>query len=164
MNPNPETNTHTGAVPNSSILFPEGFHAFLLENVTVLDPGSGTRMILKFPDGTLRRADVNPELLRLGDLNGSWRATLYFRTNSSGKVTNFVTLQRLRVVDPDVHEGSFWTASGKVILLDHATGRVVIRIFPERTKLEPFAVSARATLEQVKAVENESFVHYVGQT
>ena len=82
MNPNPETNTHTGAVPNSSILFPEGFHAFLLENVTVLDPGSGTRMILKFPDGTLRRADVNPELLRLGDLNGSWRATLYFRTKS----------------------------------------------------------------------------------
>ena len=135
----------------------------MLENVTVRDPGSGTRMILKFSDGTLRRADVNPELLRLGDLNGSWRATLYFRTNSSGKVTNFVTLRRLRVIDPDAHEGSFWSASGKVIMLDRATGNAVIRIFPERSKAEPFAVSARATLEQMNAVEDASFVHMSGR-
>ena len=135
----------------------------MLENVTVRDPGSGTRMILKFSDGTLRRADVNPELLRLGDLNGSWRATLYFRTNSSGKVTNFVTLRRLRVIDPDAHEGSFWSASGKVIMLDRATGNAVIRIFPERSKAEPFAVSARATLKQMNAVEDASFVHMSGR-
>lgn len=156
-------NTTQKVTASPSIPFPERFHAFLLENITIRDPGSGTRMILKFADGTLRRADVNPELLRLGDLNGNWRATLYFRTNSSGKITNFVTLRQLRVIDPVVHEGSFWTASGKVIMLDHVTGNAVIRIFPERSKSEPFAVSARVTLEQINAVEGASFVHMSGR-
>ena len=74
-----------------------------------------------------------------------------------------MTLRRLRTIDPEVHEGSFWTASGKVIMLDRATGNAVIRVFPERSKAEPFAVSARATLEQMNAVEDASFVHMSGK-
>ena len=162
MNTTSKVKTFDVAVKKSGISFPERFHAFLLENVIIHDSRKGTRVMLEFPDSTLRRADVNVELLRIGNLNGRWRATIYFRTNSNGKITNFVTLQRLRVIDPDVHEGSFWTASGKVIMLDRAIGRVVIRVFPERSKSEPFAVSARATLEQMNAVESALFVHMSG--
>jgi hypothetical protein len=148
---------------NPSISFPESFHAFLLENVTVRDSGTGTSVVLEFADGTLRRADVNPELLRMGNLNGHWRATLYFRTNAGNKVRNFVTLQRLRVIDPEFHEGSFWTASGKVIKLDREANQVVIRIFPTRSKSEPFAISARATLEQINDIKDALFVHMSGR-
>ena len=159
LNPNPQITT----AKDPRIAFPEGFHAFLLENVTIRDSGTGTFVMLEFFDGTLRRADVNPELLRLGNLNGRWRATMYFRTGAGSKVRNFVTLQRLRVIDPDVHEGSFWTASGKVIVLDRDTHQVVIRVFPERSKSQPFAVSAKATLEQINSLQDATFIHMSGR-
>lgn len=134
------TRTH----PPPQIPVPDGFHAFLLASVSVRDPGRGSLVELALPDGTAIRSRASPDLLRRGArLDGSWRATLHFRAAGDGSLVQPVALQRLRPLTGSFEDVPvFWSAAGELERVDTDARLATLRVFPERAKRAPFAVTA----------------------
>ena len=152
------TATPTKSPPN----LPKSHHAFLLVTAVIHDPGRGELVELELDDGTRLRCTASPEALRLGTaLAGRWRLTVHFRTRLDGSLINPVRMVNLRPPREDDNE-TIWSASGQVVRLDQTNGLAVLRVYPERAKLEPFIVAAEASLEQLTNLEDVYSVHMRG--
>jgi hypothetical protein len=140
---------------------PRGHHAFLIVTAQVRDPGRGDTVTLELDDGTRLLCKASADALRLGSaLEGRWRATLHFTTRRHGALGYPLRMTALRAPGDD--NSSYWSVAGKVVRLDRAAHVAVVRVYPERAKLEPFVIAARATLEQLSIVEDETFIHMRG--
>lgn len=118
---------------------PSGYHAFLLADIFVDDPGSGAYVDVIFRDGSRIRARASPDVLRLGDrLRGHHRGTMHFRTSSEGKLIEPIHLYKVRVAEePLPHaSGTYWSAVGSI-----TEAGDVLRVYPERARAEPFQIS-----------------------
>jgi hypothetical protein len=116
---------------------PEGFHAFLLADVQIKDPGVGTLLEVILEDGQQLRARASPEVLRLsGTLTGRCRATLHFRTDAGARLREPLHLYRVRQISTplDGPTGTYWTAAG----LGVPNG---LMVFPEKARATPFRVN-----------------------
>jgi hypothetical protein len=121
---------------------PHGFHAFLLADIHVHDPGIGTHVDVLFCDGTCMRARASAEVLRLGDgMQGKHRATLHFRTDHDGQLISPLHLYRLRSIKYPLPggKGSFWSALGI-----RGDAEKSLRIYPEKANSKPFQIAYRS--------------------
>lgn len=150
--------TPTKSPPN----LPKSHHAFLLVTAVIHDPGRGELVELELDDGTRLRCIASSEALRLGTaLSGRWRLTVHFRTRLDGSLVIPVKMVNLRSPRENDNE-TIWSASGKVVRLEQTSGLAVLRVYPERAKLEPFIVTAKIPLEQLAKVKDADSVHMCG--
>lgn len=123
---------------------PAGFHAFLLADVQVRDPGSGSLLDIMFTDGLRVRARASAEVLRLGTrLNGLFRATLHFRTDDDARLREPLHLYRLRPMDYPLAYPSktYWSAAG--VVLTHPD---TLLVFLEKARATPFQIRFKRQL------------------
>jgi hypothetical protein len=133
---------------------PAGFHAFLLADVYIRDPGQGVYVDVRLQSGQYLRARASTEVLRLGlQLPSIWRATLHFRTDLDARLHEPLHLHRLRKFEYPLADDSntFWSATGLV-----SRKRDAIVIFPERAKTQPFPISFQGGLDLGKATPGRS--------
>lgn len=120
---------------------PSGFHAFLLADLTIDDPGVGTYVDVVFLDGYRLRARASAEVLRMGSQlqeRGLCRATLHFRTDHEGFLVEPLHLYRVRreLLPLDSATGTYWSATGL-----RQAHRNHLMVYPERAKATPFRVA-----------------------
>ena len=152
------TATPTKSPPN----LPQSHHAFLLVTAVIHDPGRGELVELELDDSTRLRCTASPEALRLGTaLSGRWRLTAHFRTRLDGSLVNPVKMVNLRLPRENDNE-TIWSASGQVVRLEQTSRLAVLRVYPERAKLEPFIVTAEASFEQLAHLEDAYSVQMRG--
>lgn len=145
---------------------PATHHAFLITPVIAHDPGKGDLVDLELPvpDGTFLRAQASPDVLRLGpNINGTWQATLHFSTHIDAILKEPLRLPRLKPC-PEDHKLLLptWGAAGHVTNLDRGEGLVTVRVVPQRENLQPFLVTALASLEQLASVGHSSSLRLKG--
>jgi hypothetical protein len=137
-----------------AIRSPNGYHAFLVATIELKDPGKGRLVNLKFADGTVFQALVASDVLRLGNLNGDWRATLHFTTNPNGVLEPPLRLQRLRPRETQIESlSSFWSMAGDVENLDPMNSRVSLRILTSRRHPTFFVNTIQLSKELFKIVQ-----------
>lgn len=141
-----------------SLKIPDSFHAFLVADVQIHDPGKGYYVDVCFADGTQRRARASAEVLRMGSaMIGHHRATLHFRTDELGFILDPMHLYRVRSIYlPLPHQGTtYWSSLG---IKEYA--RNSIMIYPELAKAHPFKIS----FQEFQDVEHEigSTLHVQG--
>lgn len=117
---------------------PVGFHAFLLADLRIQDPGQGHVLDVIFKDGRRLRTRASAEVLRLGTkLNRHYRATLHFRTDKEGTLQEPLHLYRVRPISVPLNHpsGTYWSATGLVTQQLDA-----LVILPEKARTPPFKI------------------------
>jgi hypothetical protein len=156
------------------IRIPRAHHFFVNADVTIATSASDPLVELEFHSGGTITARVLPLVFKdwqwrrpeqpLPDLSGAWRVTLYGRTSRQQQLIH-PRLARLvpmvEAVDLEGHS-SFFSAAGKVLRLDRAEHTALIRVFPQRKDVQPFAISARAGLELLNGVEDAKSIRMRG--
>ncbi len=155
MKRSPTTQTPTNAaVEFDSIRSPNGYHAFLVATVELEDPGKGRLVQLKFLDGTVFQALVASDVLRLGNLNGTWRATLHFTSNPNGSLQSPLRVQRLRPRASHVEmPATFWSIAGDIEHLDTGAARVSLRTLTSRQNPTFFVNTIQLSKNQFEVVQ-----------
>ncbi len=148
------SNTQTKAVKFESIRSPNGYHAFLVATVELEDPGKGRLVRLKFSDGTVFQGLVASDVLRLGNLNGTWRATLHFTSNPNGNLKPPLRVQRLRPQASQIETpATFWSIAGDIEHLDPVSARVSLRTLTSRQNPTFFVNTIQLSKEQFETVQ-----------
>ncbi len=125
------------------------FHAFLLLNAQIVDSGKGNLVHLTLASGLRVRAQITVEALRqLGSSQGSYRASLHFRTNKAGYLIEPVMLRRIRPSDQQMDTSTIWSAAGEIVRLDPSKQLMTIKVFPEQNRQPSFRVTFRVTNAQ----------------
>jgi hypothetical protein len=156
------------------LFIPRAHHFFVKADITIRPSTSNPMVELEFHSGGTSMARVLPLVFKdwrrrrpdqpLPDLGGSWRVTLYGRTSREQQLLH-PRLARLIPMEEAIDlegEASFWSAAGKVLRLDRAEHTALIRVFPQRKDVEPFAISARASLEFLNQVEDAKYIRMRG--
>ncbi len=113
-------------------------------------PWKGLNASTKPPFGSRGRIRLS------GHLRTHAESTLFYRLD--------VTAYHGEVEDDQPWQAGAFVFTGKVVRLDRAEKRAVVRIFPMAWKSgEPFVVGANATLEQLDLVEDANYVHVEGR-
>jgi hypothetical protein len=82
--------------------------------------------------------------------------TLFYRLDA--------TAYHGEVAEDEPWQAGVFAFTGKVVRLDRAVKRAVVRVFPMAWKSgEPFVVGANAALEQLSLVEDANYVHVEGR-
>jgi hypothetical protein len=101
---------------------------------------------------------------------GWCEATVHVRTTRESKLKGsgtglfLVEAEPLQMLDMTAVDGVF-SFAGKVVAIDNRSGdpRVIVRVFPEHAKIDPFVVSALLPKEVLKLVQNPQFVYVTGE-
>jgi hypothetical protein len=160
--------TSRGDEPSQTTLAPEvatpgslslGFKSWAAVTGQLHPSPDGRRADLELPGGAVVRVKPSPlrraKFINRPILEGRYSVHLHLRTHGQGFLSREMELVALKPLAPDAPalEPEF-ELIGKVVRLDRVEGLVIVRVFPQRTDIEPFAVSAVASLEVLDSGED----------
>jgi hypothetical protein len=143
------------------------FSATVFLDATVLPSPNGHRADLELNDGT--RVRVSPPMhhrwLTKRIPAGRHLVRLYLRVErvADARLASELVFTSFKPLEPEAPtvEGTF-EVLGQVVRLDSAEGVVIVRIYPLTPKVEPFLISALASLEVLEGAKNAQFVRVTG--
>lgn len=176
MTSDDQCDTSRSAEPPETTLAPEvatrgplsvGFKSWAAVTGILHPSPDGRRADLELPGGAVVRVKPSPlrraKFINRPILEGRYSVHLHLRTHGQGFLSREMELVAIKPLAPDAPalEPEF-ELIGKVVRLDRAEGLVIVRVFPQRTDIEPFAVSAVASLEVLDLGEDAWYVKVDG--